>query len=126
MTPIETMALLVALLAAIKLVVILINPKTWLGVVKKIYVNPILTTLVALVLAIVTLNYLLKELTLVQIFAAMLFFMFLMLLGFAAYSEDMLVFADKLLKNKTTIKKAWLAILVWIILIIWVLKALFF
>ena len=63
--------------------------------------------------------------TIVHIFAVILFIMPLMLLSFAAYSKGFLGMASKLLNNKDAIKKAWLAILVWIVLMIWVLYVLF-
>tara|TARA_Y100000310_G_C20275693_1_gene620111 strand:- start:77 stop:514 length:438 start_codon:yes stop_codon:yes gene_type:complete len=125
MTPVEIMALIVALLATIKILVIMHNPKNWIGVVEKVYSNPAVMTVVGLVLAAVSLFYLLEELTIVQIFAAMLFFMLLSLMGIAAFSKDVMAMEKKLLKDKAIIKKAWLAFLVWVLLIIWVLVTLF-
>ncbi len=125
MSPIETMALIVALLAAVKILIIIHNPKTWMKVVRKIYSSPAITTILGLAIAIVSLHYLLKYMSIVHVFAAMLFFMGLMLIGFAAYSRDTLLFANKILQNKNAIKKAWLSILIWVALIIWVLYILF-
>lgn len=125
MTPIEIMALIIAVFAAIKILVILINPKSWMNVVKTVYGNPILTTIISLVLAVVVLNYLLVELTIVQIFAVMLFLSLLMVIGIAAYSKDILQLASKLLEDREVLKKAWLAIIVWVILIVLVLYTLF-
>jgi hypothetical protein len=125
LTPIEIMTLIIAVFAAIKILVILINPKSWMNVVKTVYGNPILTTIISLVLAVVVLNYLLVELTIVQIFAVMLFLSLLMVIGIAAYSKDILQLASKLLENREVLKKAWLAIIVWVILIVWVLYTLF-
>ena len=121
MTPIQIMALIVALLGAIKTIVVLIKPKAWVDkVVKPIYANPMVTSIVALIIGGVSLWYLLQELTIVQIFASMLFFMALMLLGFAAFSKDTLAFAQKLLKDKECIKRSWLLLILWIALLIWV------
>ncbi|MDI6888444.1 MAG: hypothetical protein QMC78_01950 [Methanocellales archaeon] len=123
MTPIEIMALIVALFAGIKMLVTLINPKYWKNTVtKRSWANPTLTSLVSLVLTVVTLAFLLRELTIVQIFAVMLFAMGLIMLGFAPYSKEMLVLEDKMFKQK---EKGWLAGLVWAVLTIWVLYALF-
>lgn len=124
MTAVEIMALVVVVIAAIKIIVVLSNPRNWLAVVKAIYANPVLTALVALVLAIVSLGYLLKEVTIVQIFAVMLFLWFLMMLGFAMYSKDVVAWADKMLTKKM-IKKSWLAIVIWVVLLVWALYGIF-
>lgn len=126
MTPIQIMALIVALIGAIKTILVLISPKTWADkIVKPIYANPFVTSIAALILGGVSLWYLLKELTIIQIFASMLFFMALMLLGFAAFSKDTVAFAQKLLKDQECIKKCWLVLIIWIVLLIWVFYALF-
>jgi len=125
-TPIETLALIIALLSLIKLIVILVNPMSWFkGVVKPIYSNPFMLQLIGLILAGVSLFYLLREFTIVQIFAVMFFFASLMLFGVGAYAKEILDFADKIYKKKDTIKRAWLSILVWLVLIFWVLMELF-
>ncbi|ODS35946.1 hypothetical protein BEH94_02580 [Candidatus Altiarchaeales archaeon WOR_SM1_SCG] len=126
MTPIEIMALIVAVLGSIKLIVILLNPKSWLdGAAKTAFSNPVLTTMVSLVLAAVTLMYLLEELTIIQIFAVMLFLMFLMAAAIAPYSKEIIAMGDKILKDRGVVKKGWLAIIIWAVLIIWVLYAIF-
>ena len=126
MTPIQIMALIVALLGAIKLIVVLMSPKAWIDkVVKPIYANPMVTTIIALIIGGISLWYLLKELTIVYIFAVMLFVMSLMLLGFSAYSKEAIAMAQKVLKDKDAIKKAWLPIIIWILLLIWVFYTLF-
>jgi len=126
MTPIEIMALIVIVVAVIKLIVILVKPKAWIGVVKSVYSNSVLTMVVSLVLAVIVLNYLLTELTIVQIFASMLFFALLAALSISVYSKDLISLGNKMLKDRKFLSKAWLAIVVWIILIIWAVKELFF
>ena len=54
---------------------------------------------ISLILAGFFLNYLLIELSIVQIAAVMLFLAPLMALGISAYSKDMLKLANKLMKN---------------------------
>ena len=125
-TPIETLALIIALLSLIKLIVILVNPMSWFkGVVKPIYSNPFMLQLIGLILAGVSLFYLLREFTIVQIFAVMFFFASLMLFGVGAYAKEILDFADKIYKKKGLVRKAWLSILIWLVLIFWVLVELF-
>jgi len=122
MTPIEVMALVFVLLGIAKLVAVFVNPRSWLKVVRIVYKIPWLTAIVALVLTFITLGYLLRELTIVQVFAVMLFVCFLMMLGWAPLSKEMIEFKERL-ATRATLKRLWLAIIVWIILLVWVLYA---
>lgn len=124
-TSIEIMALIVAVIAAIKIIVIFVKPKAWLGLVKKVYAQPILTTIISLVLAVIVLYYLLQELTILQIFAVMLLIVLLAAINMSTYSKEMTGVAEKMLKDKKILKKAWLSVVIWVILIIWTLKELF-
>lgn len=125
MTPIQIMALIVALLGAIKMLVIIVDPKIWLKkVVKPIYGNPMFASLIGLIIAGVSLYYLIKVMTIVDIFAVMLFFMGIMLMSFAVMAKEMTALADKVLK-KGCLAKFWLPTIVWILLLIWVFYALF-
>lgn len=125
MTPIETLALIAMLVIAIKLIVILVKPKAWADLVKKIWANPVLMEVIVLILATITLYYLLQELTIVQIFTVILFIALVAATSIAAYSKEMIALSQKMLKDKNIAKKAWLSILIWIILILWGLKELF-
>jgi len=125
MTPIQIMALIVAVLGAIKMFVVFVSPKSWIkNVVKPIYKTPMIASLAGLIITGVSLYYLNQELTIVQIFAVFLFFMGLMLMTFAAVSKEMIKLAENVLK-KDGLMRFWLPILVWILLLIWVFYALF-
>ena len=95
MTPVKIIALIFVVFALIKLVVIGINPTHWKGVVKKIYVKPISTTVFSLLLGAIILRYLLEELTIVQIFASMTFMMALMMIQFAALGKEVVEITDQ-------------------------------
>ena len=125
MTPIEIIALIFVIIGLIKMIVLFINPANWMKVVDKVYSNSAVTMIVGLVLAVVILNYLLAELTIVQIFAAMAFLGALMMINFASYGKETVTWANKLLKDKNMMKRSWLSIVVWIALMLWVLYALF-
>ncbi len=124
-TPIEIMALIVAVLGALKILLILINPKSLLPVTKKVYGKPVATTIVALIAAGVVLSYLLVELTIVQIFAAMLFTMALMVVGAAAFGKEIIDWAQNIMQNRSFLKRSWLCLIIWIALIVWVLLEIF-
>ena len=125
MTPIEWMALLFVAFAIVKILVIIWEPKKWLVFVEFVYAKPVVTTIVGLVLAVITLWYLLQDLTIVDVFGVLLFFMFIMLMSFATMKKEMLPMARKALKDKNILKRAWLPTLVWVVLLLWALKELF-
>ena len=54
------------------------------------YSKPMVTTVLALIVAIVILRILLQELTIVQVFAAMTFMMALMMVQFASYGKEII------------------------------------
>jgi len=119
-TPIEILALIVAGLGGIKILLLLIYPKSLLAVAKKIYGKPVATTIVALVAAGVILTYLLAELTIVQIFAVMAFMMSIMAIGAAANGKIILEVAEKVMQDRSFLNRAWLCVIIWIALITWV------
>jgi len=81
---------------------------------------------ISLILAAASLYYLIQGgITIIQIFAVLLFLTFLMASGIAIYKKEVIKLADKLMKDKKIIKKSWLYILIWIALIIWGAKTLF-
>lgn len=119
MTPIGIIALILILVSAIKIVVILVNPKSWADVVKKIWANPMVMSIVSLILAAIVLYYLIQSgLTIVQILAVTAFVGLLMAVGIGIYANEVISMATKMLK-KGLMKKAWLYTLIWIILLIW-------
>lgn len=125
LTIIQIFALIVIALAAIKIIVILIKPKAWLELVKVIYAKPKLTMVISLILAIITLRYLIKEITITQIFASMIFIMLIGALTISIYFKEMSPLFEKMLKDRKILKKAWLPIIVWIVLLIWAIVEIF-
>jgi|SaaInlV_200m_DNA_2_1039689.scaffolds.fasta_scaffold00689_7 hypothetical protein len=120
------MALIFMAIAAIKIIVILISPGKWNNVIKTTWANSGLIMGISLILAAASLYYLIQGgITIIQIFAVLLFLTFLMASGIAIYKKEVIKLADKLMKDKKIIKKSWLYILIWIALIIWGAKTLF-
>jgi len=127
LTVVEIMALIFLLVAAVKIVVILVNPKSWFELTKQIWLYPGLTMIISLALAILSLFYLLDNgVTVVDLFAVMLFVSFLAAVGVAIYSKEVMKIAEKLMKDKKLVQKSWLYITIWIVLVIWGFKELFF
>ena len=113
----EIFALIILAVIAIKLVVVLVSPKSWMKVVKVFFKRPILTEIVCLVLAIIVLYILMISLMLTEIFAVLLFLSLMCMATFACYAKESSAFAQKVLKNRKGLKKAWPIILYWVILI---------
>jgi len=125
MTPIEIIALIIAIIAGVKILALFINPKSWLPVPKAVFSRPLLLGLVSFVLAAIVLKYLIVELTIIQIYAVFLFISLLLLMSLAPFSSDVAALAARMYKDKAFLKKTWLAMLTWAALTIWVLYALF-
>lgn len=126
MTPIEIIALIIIIISAIKIIVILVNPKSWADVVKKIWVNPMVTSIIALILAAIVLYYLvwIEGITIVQIFAVIAFVVLLMAVGIGTYAKEVISMSTRMLK-KGVLKRAWFYTLIWIVLMVWAVKELF-
>jgi len=124
---VEIMALIVVILGAVKIITFLIKPSAWMPVVEKAYRWPILTMIVSLVLAVIVLNYLMEAgITIVQIFAVVLFIALLAWVSLASYSKDVVAMGRKVLKDRAFLKKAWVSIVIWVILGALVVNQLFF
>lgn len=123
-TPIEWIVTIFAVLVLIKLVVIMINKKSWWNLTKGVYGNPGITGVVFLVLAAVVLWFLLQELSIVQIIAAGVFMVLLMGFAFMGYSKELMSLAKNIYAKKFS-GRMWLYIIIWVVLLIWVLWELF-
>jgi len=125
MTTIEIFALIVVIVAAIKMIFALTSPKSWLNFTGKVWKFPTLMMWASLILAAIVLYYILQTLTIIDIFAVMLFIALLSATTMAVYARDFLSIIPKIVKDKKFLKKAWLPILIWLVLIIWAAKELF-
>ncbi|MDP2651343.1 MAG: hypothetical protein Q8O98_01995 [bacterium] len=127
MSAIEIIALVTIIISVIKLVVITINPKAWYeGPLVKVWTNKVSGTLISLALGAVVLNYLLEELTIVQVFASLTFASLLFMLILIPYYRELynMVLRDHS-KGRDIFKRSWLGSIAWIALMIWVLVELF-
>jgi len=122
-TPVETIALIVAILILVKMAVVFSNKKKWSVVVKKVYGNPDIYLVVFSILGLIVFYYLIQELTIVQIFAVVGFVSLLMGLAFLQFSKDFLPFALKML-NKKIPDFMYLYGLLWAALSVWVIYSL--
>ena len=84
MTPVEIIALILVIAAAIKIIMVTINPKGWLSFAKSRVSKPGQMKVGALILAIIVFYFLIQELSIVQIFATMGFTVLLIIVGMAS------------------------------------------
>ena len=124
MTPVEIIAAIVVIAAAIKMLVLLINPSAWMNFAKKSYAKPIVIQIIGLILAGVVLYYILPEIGIVQIMAVMAFLGALLMIGLAAQVDDLIKKYESQVKKGRMWKENGLYILVWIVLLVWTAKEL--
>lgn len=116
---IEVLAGILVILAAIKLLVIAVNVRTWVLFTKRLYSKPELTSFISFALAGIVLYLLLQSgLTIVQILAVSLFVMLLIVAGIAPYSSRLFAWFETQ-DLRRLLKGQWLYIIVWLLLLGW-------
>ena len=125
-TAVNNLALIVVIVAVIKMLVLLFKPQAWMNFAKGIYKNAVLVQIVGLVLAGVVLYYLTGAgITIVQIMAVMAFLGVLLMIGLATNVDDLIAKFEGQIKRGNIWKENWLYALIWIVLLIWAIKELF-
>jgi len=118
-TAIEILAILLIVLAAIKLVVILVDARVWLGFAKRVYAKPAVTSSVALLLAGLVLHLLLNSgLTIVQVLAVTVFVALLLMVSVAPYAGRLFAWLETQ-SLPAMLRQQWLYIVVWVLLLAW-------
>ena len=123
LTPMEIIALVLAVFVLLKILILMAKPKLWLNLSGKLIRNKGLFTLVALILVALTGYSVLKNVDIVTVGAVMAFTASLMALGAAPYSKTILETHEKIGEN--AIRKSWLSVIAWVVLAVWMLYALF-
>ena len=123
MTPVEIMALLTALVVLGKVIALLRSQRLWFSTITTRFWGGSGTTtlVVSAVVGAATLWFLLEELTIVQIWAAMLFCMAITVMALAPFSEYLLAAEDRWFAETRTLRRGWAAGVVWVGLSLWVL-----
>jgi len=126
MNPIEIIALIVILGVALKMLLLLVNPKNYLSFVKRFWSNPGLMKVVGVVLAGIILYYLnAAGITIVEILAVTAFVSSLLIIGLASEVGDLMNKYKSRIKKGNLWKDFWLYTLIWIVLLVWGAKVLF-
>jgi len=116
---IEILAGILILFSVVKLLIVLVNVRAWLGFAKRIYAKPAVTSVVALALACLVLYILLKSgLTIVHILAVCVFLALVIMIGVSPYAGRLFEWFET--QNlKTVLKEQWLYIVIWFLLLGW-------
>ena len=126
-TPVEIIALIMIVIAVIKIGVLLVKPQAWMNLAKGIYSKPNFTSIIALIFAIIVLYYLLQSgISIIQILAVTAFVALLVLIGLAKEVGPLIKKYESMIKKGNLWKENWFYTLIWIILLIWGIKELFF
>ena len=123
-TAVEWIVIIFAALGLIKLLVISISRKRWIPVIDEVYRHPRFFTLIFAILAIVTGYYVLREISFVQLVAAMAVTWSLSALAFLHYAKEMRNIAKKSLSVPIN-GWLWFYIIIWAVIFIWALKLIF-
>ena len=124
-TTLELIVFAFCLILLLKLVILLINRKTWYdSVVEPTYQHASLASFIFGIIALYILFLLLKELTLVQIFGAVIFSSLLLGLSFLQFPQETLSFSKKFL-NKKIENGTYILFIFWAIFAILTLFSLF-
>ena len=118
---VEIIALVFSVILIIKLLFIVFSPKSWASFQSSIFKHPKIVSVIALVLAAIVLNFLLKEVSITQIFASLAFFSLLVLSGIVLFGDQIMKFKDSLIEN-FSFRKYWWHIIIWLLLVLWVLE----
>ncbi|MBT4604841.1 hypothetical protein HOC01_04330 [archaeon] len=116
---IEWIVLAFVVLGLIKTIVVLRDPKKWMGIVEKMFSKPKVLMVVSYVLAALMLWYLLGWMSIVEIFGAMVFLSLLIMAMYAQFPDVIVSMTKKVLKEKGLVGRLWFPIVVWLGLMLW-------
>jgi len=122
----KLLAAFLILLSLVKLTMLLLNARAWIGIVKWVYAEPKVTSAVALAAAGIVLLLLIKSgLDIVQILAVCMFVFLLILVGVAPYVPRLYEWVETQ-DMRQLLKEQWLYVSVWMALLLWGAYALLF
>ena len=118
-TALKIIAAILIAFSAIKLLFVLVDVRAWVRFARRLYANPAVTSVVALVLAAIVLYLLLAAgMSIVQILAVCVFVVLLLVVGIAPYANELFAWLDRQ-DLGAMIKRQWLYTLIWVVLLAW-------
>ena len=92
----EFLAIILISLASIKLIILLIHPNLWFGLLENIYSKPQVVSSLAFALALLVLFFIIQSgVTVIEILAVCLFVALLIATGIANFADDFIVWAKR-------------------------------
>ena len=125
-TPIEIIALVMIIGGLIKILVILVNPKSYMDFAKGLCLKPKVVSALALTFAAIVFYYIIQEVSIVQILAVAAFVTLLIVVGMVNHIKPIMKQFEVTVKKGNLWKDYWLYTLIWVILLAWGAKELFF
>ena len=126
-TAVETIALVLIVLSVVKMLVLLVNPKSWMNFAKGFYSKPGVTSFGAFILAAIVLYYLIQSgITIVEVLAVTAFVVLLIMVGLAKEVKPLIKKYEAMIKKGNLWKEYWFYSLLWVLLLVWGIKELFF
>ena len=124
LTPIEMIAGLFVIISLIKIIVVIVNKDfCYEKIAKPIYSHKI-SMFIFVMLAIIIFFYLIKELSIVQIFAVVAFSSLAFGIGFMMYYKEFMPFIQKAYSKRLSFLQL-VYITVWFLICLWVFKEIF-
>ena len=118
-TALKVIAATLIAFSAIKLLFVLVDVRAWVRFARRLYANPVVTSVVALLLAAIVLYLLLAAgMSIVQILAVCVFVVLLLVVGIAPYANELFAWLDRQ-DLGAMIKRQWLYTLIWVVLLAW-------
>lgn len=122
----KLLAAFLILLSLVKLTMLLVDARAWIGLVRRLYADTKVTSAVALVAAGLVLFLLIRSgLDIVQILAVCLFLFLLILVGVAPYVPRLYAWVETQ-DMRQLLKEQWLYVAAWMALLLWGAYALLF
>ena len=121
-TPVELIALILVVFLVIKILLYFTSPRGLLNIEKGFLSHPSILRWISLILAGIVLNYILKEVSITQIFAVLAFLSLLFVIGASFFGREIINMKESVIRSEDGVRKLkWYAFL-WIILLVWVLE----
>jgi len=125
MTPLEILAVTFAVVVLIKLLVLLIQPKSWIKISNSFLKEGSATTFVYLILVLLVGYHIFSYLSVIHVAAVMLFTSLLIGLSVLPYGKVMVPLTREILKDKNLVKKNFLSFIIYGGIALWVLYTMF-
>lgn len=126
MTPVEILALLLAVFVLVKIIICLIDPTHWMKFADSVVKKSSLLMLVYVVLAAIVGYYLFQTVSIIDAAAVMFFMSFVVMVSFIPFADRFMGLAKDAMANRNMmLQKCWLPIIFWVVFCILVLWKLF-